>query len=70
MWNINIGIALCHSVLYLRAGLSWWIENNSNVPCFRACGINGQKLVVVLQKKMTISILSDMDRPHPKKEYS
>lgn len=46
-------------------GLSWWIENNSNIPYFSACGFGGQKLVVVPQKKMIISILSDMDRPHP-----
>lgn len=46
-------------------GLSWWIENNSNVPYFCACGFGGQKLVVAPQNKMIISILSDMDRPHP-----
>ena len=32
---------------------------------FSACGFGGQKLVVVPQKEMIISILSDMDRPHP-----
>lgn len=46
-------------------GLSWWIENNSIVPYFCACGFGGQKLVVVPQNKMIIIILSDMDRPHP-----
>lgn len=46
-------------------GLSWWIENNSNIFYFSACGFGGQKLVVVPQKEMIISILSDMDRPHP-----
>lgn len=46
-------------------GLSWWIENNSNISYFSACGFGGQKLVVIPQKGMIISILSDMDRPHP-----
>lgn len=46
-------------------GLSWWIENSSNVPYFCASGFGGQKLVIAPQKKITISILSDMDRPHP-----
>ena len=47
-------------------GLSWWIENNSNVPYFCACGFGGQKLAVVPQQKMIYIILSDLDRPHPK----
>lgn len=46
-------------------GLSWWIENNSDIASFSACGFGGQKLVVIPQKGMIISILSDMDRPHP-----
>ena len=46
-------------------GLSWWIEKKSNISYFSACGFGGQKLVVVPQKEMIISILSDMDRPHP-----
>lgn len=46
-------------------GLSWWIENNSNVRYFCACGFGGQMLVVAPQKKMIISIFSDMNRPHP-----
>lgn len=46
-------------------GLGWWIENNSTIPYFCASGFGGQYLVVFPQKKMIISILSDMDRPHP-----
>ena len=46
-------------------GLSWWIENNSNIPYFYASGFGGQYLAVIPQNKMIISILSDMDRPHP-----
>lgn len=46
-------------------GLSWWIEKNQTISYFSACGFGGQKLVVVPQKEMIISILSDMDRPHP-----
>lgn len=46
-------------------GLSWWIENNTNVPYFCASGFGGQYLIVVPQKSMIISMVSDMDRPHP-----
>lgn len=46
-------------------GLSWWLDNHSEVSYFAACGFGGQKLVVVPQKNMIISILSNMDRPHP-----
>lgn len=49
----------------LPYGLSFWIEHNASIPYFAACGFGGQKLVVVPQNKMVISILSDMDRPHP-----
>lgn len=46
-------------------GLSWWLEIDSGIPYFYASGFGGQYLAVIPQKKMTISILSDMDRPHP-----
>ena len=46
-------------------GLSWWIEKSQTISYFSACGFGGQKLVVIPQKEMIISILSDMDRPHP-----
>lgn len=46
-------------------GLGMWIENRSDIPYFYASGFGGQYLVVIPQKNMTISILSDLDRPHP-----
>lgn len=46
-------------------GLGWWLEDDENMPYYYAAGFGGQKLVIVPQKKMVISILSDMDRPHP-----
>lgn len=46
-------------------GLGMWIENRSDIPYFYASGFGGQYLAVIPQKNMTISILSDMDRPHP-----
>lgn len=46
-------------------GLGWWIDSLAEVPYFYASGFGGQYLVVVPQENMTISILSDMDRPHP-----
>lgn len=46
-------------------GLGVWIEKRSDFPYFYASGFGGQYLVVIPQKNMTISILSDMDRPHP-----
>ncbi len=46
-------------------GLGVWLENRSDIPYFYASGFGGQYLAVIPQKNMTISILSDMDRPHP-----
>lgn len=43
-------------------GLGWWLKENGY---FFASGFGGQYLAVIPQKKMIISILSDMDRPHP-----
>lgn len=45
-------------------GLGWWIEEESNLPYFYASGFGGQYLIIIPHKKTTISILSDMDRPH------
>ncbi|WP_167957033.1 serine hydrolase [Anaerosporobacter faecicola] len=46
-------------------GLGLWLENDTHTPYFYAAGFGGQVLAVIPQKKMIISILSDMDRPHP-----
>ena len=46
-------------------GLSWWLGSCSNISYFCASGFGGQYLAIIPQKKMIISILSDMDRPHP-----
>lgn len=46
-------------------GLSWWLRSDLNMPHFYAAGFGGQILAVIPQKKMIISILADMDRPHP-----
>lgn len=46
-------------------GLGWWLNVESEIPYFCASGFGGQDLIVVPQKNMTISILCDMDRPHP-----
>ena len=46
-------------------GLGWWLRSDLNMPYFYAAGFGGQMLAVIPQKKMIISILSDMDRPHP-----
>lgn len=45
-------------------GLGWWIGKDLKTPYFFASGFGGQYLVIIPQKKMVISILSDMDRPH------
>ena len=46
-------------------GLGFWIESRSEIPYFYASGFGGQYLIVIPQKNTSISILSDMDRPHP-----
>ena len=45
-------------------GLGWWIGKDLEIPYFFASGFGGQYLVIIPRKKMIISILSDMDRPH------
>lgn len=44
--------------------LGMWIEKRFDIPYFYASGFGGQYLVVIPSKNMTISIVSDMDRPH------
>lgn len=46
-------------------GLSWWIGQDGEERFIRACGFGGQMLAIFPAKNMVISILSDMDRPHP-----
>lgn len=46
-------------------GLGWWIAEVAGVPYFYAAGFGGQYLAVIPGNAMVISILSDMDRPHP-----
>lgn len=46
-------------------GLGWWIDNCSKVPYFYSSGFGGQYLTIAPQHNMVISMLSDMDRPHP-----
>lgn len=46
-------------------GLGWWIDDCTDYPFFFASGFGGQYLIVIPQKRMVISILSDMDRAHP-----
>lgn len=46
-------------------GLGWWIGKNLKIPYFFASGFGGQYLIIIPSEKMIISILSDMDRPHP-----
>lgn len=46
-------------------GLGWWLGKASGIPYFCASGFGGQYLIIVPREKMIISILSDMDRPHP-----
>lgn len=46
-------------------GFGVWIGKVSMISYFCASGFGGQYLAVVPEKNMIISILSDMDRPHP-----
>lgn len=45
-------------------GLGWWIGKDLGIPYFFASGFGGQYLIIIPQKKMIISILSDIDKPH------
>ena len=46
-------------------GLGWWSAEVAGISYFYAAGFGGQYLAVIPEKEMVISILSDMDRPHP-----
>lgn len=46
-------------------GLGWWIAKVSGASYFYAAGFGGQYLAIIPEKAIVISILSDMDRPHP-----
>lgn len=46
-------------------GLGWWLGEYSEIPYYYAAGFGGQILAVIPQRNIVISILSDMDRPHP-----
>lgn len=46
-------------------GLGWWIGEHENIPYFYSAGFGGQILGIIPQKNIVVSILSDMDRPHP-----
>lgn len=46
-------------------GLGWWLDYYKGKAYCYAAGFGGQYLVVVPSEQLTISILSDMDRPHP-----
>ncbi len=46
-------------------GLGCWIAKVAGASYFYAAGFGGQYLAIIPEKVMVISILSDMDRPHP-----
>ena len=46
-------------------GLGWRVDNCSEIPYYYTSGFGGQYLAIVPQNNMVISMLSDMDRPHP-----
>lgn len=46
-------------------GLGWWIDIVQGVFVVYAAGFGGQRVLFVPEKEMSISLLSDMDRPHP-----
>ncbi|HXK53687.1 MAG TPA: serine hydrolase domain-containing protein [Hyphomicrobiales bacterium] len=46
-------------------GLGWWVDAYQGVPYFYAAGFGGQKVLVCPEHALCISLLSDMDRPHP-----
>lgn len=46
-------------------GLGWWLGEHEKIPYYYAAGFGGQLLAIIPQRNTVISILSDMDRPHP-----
>lgn len=49
----------------LPYGLAGWIDSYNDVDYYLASGFGGQMLGVIPERGMVISILSNMDRPHP-----
>lgn len=46
-------------------GLGWWIDTYEDTPYFYAAGFGGQRVLISPENNICISLLSDMDRPHP-----
>ena len=49
----------------LPYGYGWWIGEYKDIQYYMASGFGGQIIAVVPDKDMVITILSEMDRPHP-----
>lgn len=46
-------------------GYYWWIDNYEEVDYYCACGFGGQKVCVIPSFDTSITIISEMDKPHP-----
>ena len=49
----------------LSYGLGWWTGCYQEMEYYMVSGFGGQILAVIPDKKIIVSILSEMDRPHP-----
>ncbi len=49
-------------------GLGWWLGTWDKTDYFYAAGFGGQRALIIPTRNITMSLISDMDRPHP--EYS
>lgn len=46
-------------------GLGWWLNKIHELPVMYAAGFGGQQIYIIQKKNICMSIVSDMDRPHP-----
>lgn len=46
-------------------GLGWWLDKINDYAIIYAAGFGGQRTLIIPKKKICMSIISDMDRPHP-----
>lgn len=46
-------------------GYYWWIDRYQGFEYFSACGFGGQRLSIIPSLNVSITIISEMDRPHP-----
>ena len=46
-------------------GLGWCLNKMHDCPVMYAAGFGGRRTLIIPKKNICMSLISDMDRPHP-----